>query len=265
MENKIPPTDTKTVAEPLSPVTKPPFHLSKTVIALLITLAVVLTIVGFLLLRRLVTTPTQENLSDSSAAYSPAPITLQVDTTDWLTYTDNEAGFTFKYPRSVLINEETKNSTELVMSVSSEKLSDIPEDLPLSMGRQDALKQKSDLVQMDGTNIRKVGDLNGQVSTIYSQFEVCSVIFSKKFTFYPGEYRVILTLSGPKEKIMSEMPGFFTVDPANCGTNLMWNQENKSDFETTLANLQGIGIAQNWYNYFYLIVNTLQLLTPSPQ
>ena len=264
MENKTPPTDTEKVVEPPSPVSKTPFHLSKTVIALLITLAVVLTIVVSLLLRRLVTTP-QEKLTDSSAAYSPAPITLQVDTTDWLTYTDNEAGFTFKYPRSILINEETKNSTELVMSVSSEKLSDIPEDLPLSMGRKDALKQKADLVQMDGINIRKIGDLNSQVSTTYSQFEVCSVIFSKKLTFYPGEYRVILTLSGPKEKIMSEMPGFFTVDPANCGTNLMWNQENKSDFETTLAKLQGIGIAQDWYNYFYLIVNTLELLTPSPQ
>ena len=161
------------------------------------------------------------------------------DTTGWLTYTNKKAGFSFDYPRSVLINGELKNADELVLSVAVEKLTDIPEDLPMMMGRNDAIKQKTELMSATGGDILNIGSLNGQIAYGYAQFEVCSVFFSRSLTFYPGEYRVRLGLAGPIEKIQADMPSFFKVDSTNCGEKPVWNLDMIEVFETTLRNQKG--------------------------
>jgi hypothetical protein len=66
------------------------------------------------------------------------------DTSDWKTYTNTQAGFSFKYPPSVIFDSNAENSaTQSELLVSAEKLSDIPEDLPSFMGRNDAIQARN--------------------------------------------------------------------------------------------------------------------------
>lgn len=183
--------------------------------------------------------------------------TPTIDTAAWKTYTDPNAGFSLKYPSTVLFNEDSKGATKLALNVATEKLSNIPEDLPQLMGRNDAIAEKDRLAKGTGENIAKIGNLNAQESTVLSQFEVCSVLFTRRLTFYPGEYRVILTLSAPKDAVIAAMPEFFTTDKANCGDQKIWDQKNPNNFEKTLINKQGKGIGQEWYDTFGAIVKTI--------
>lgn len=206
-------------------------------------------------------TPAEATLA--AAAVSPLVAPAKVDTTGWATYSDQKAGFSFKYPPTlVAVNSEALSDNQLSLSVAAEKLADIPEDLPSFMGRNDALKEKALLAEGKGEGFVKIGSLYGNTSSTYSMFEVCSVMFVRKLKFYPGDYRVMLSLTAPEAKMTAAMPDFFQVDPKNCGNNLMWNQDKKTDFETTLQNHQGVGLAQTWYDTFYGIASTVQLMTP---
>lgn len=203
------------------------------------------------------TQPTQKIASVSESTGTSPTIT------EWKTYTNTEAGFTLKYPTTVLFNQETKGATKLALSVGVEKLSSIPEDLPQLMGRTDALKEKDRLAKGEGKNLAEIGSLNGQIETVLSQFEVCSVLLTRKLTFYPSDYRVILTFVGPKDTIVADMPEFFKVDQTNCGSKRVWDNEKTPSFETTLEKKQGKGMAQEWFDTFDAIVKTVILTTPS--
>ena len=271
MENKelvSEPEQTKIVSEIASTQPKQQHFstLAKILISFLFLATVALSATVLVLLKK----PGVANAPDETFIPQKAPevttvptVASTLDTSAWSTYTNTSAGFSFKYPKTVLLDKETKGATEIVMTVSVQKLSDIPEDLPLSMGRADALLEKERLTKGEGEGVLKIGSLNAQLSTTLSQFEVCSTIFVRKLVFYPGEYQVILRFSGPKEKMLAAMPSFFRVDSANCGTELVWNQEKIGNFETTLANKQGTGIAQEWYDIFTGVIDTITLVTPT--
>lgn len=184
-------------------------------------------------------------------------ITANTTTATWKTYTDDAAGFSLKYPDTFLFNAETKGATKPVLLVSATKLSDIPEDLPMLMGRKDALAQKDLLSKGEGENLVKLDSLNGEVSDTLAQFEVCSVIVSRTLKFYPGDYRVMVSLVEPVKVVIASMPEFFTVDKANCGDNPMWDQAKNNSFLPTLAKGQGKGVAQEWYDDFNTIVKSV--------
>lgn len=184
------------------------------------------------------------------------------NTTNWQTYTNAQAGFRLQYPSSVFLNNTTQSDKQLTLSVSVDKLSDIPEDLPMLMGRNDALNEKARLTKGQGENLVKIGPLYGQVENVLAQFEVCSVLFTRKVTFYPGDYRVIVSLAGPKAPMVAAMPDFFTIDKANCGTQKVWNQGKIGTFLATLEKKMGKGIAQQWYDTFQGIVQTITFTTP---
>lgn len=185
-----------------------------------------------------------------------------MDTSKWKTYTDAEAGFSLKYPTALIFNGDSDSTSQLRLTVISEKLSDIPEDLPLRMGRTDALLEKAALEKGEYDNAVNLGSVNGAVSYTYSQFEVCSVLFQKEITFYQGDYRVRVLLFAPKEKIIAEMPNFFHTDPANCGSQMIWQLDKTDEFNSLLVAHKGTGTAQNWYDTFQAIVGTIQLTTP---
>jgi len=145
----------------------------------------------------------------------------------------------------------------MVLNIAVQKLSDIPEDLPFFGGRNYALEEKARLEKGEGDNIIKVGSLNAQVTMTFTHLEVCGVYFIRTLTFYPGEYKVVLSLNGPKNKIIESMPEFFKVDSANCGTNKSWDLDKVSDFGNTLAQRNGKGISQEWFNTFDSIVKTI--------
>jgi hypothetical protein len=236
------------------------------VVALLLLLVVVglVGVVIFLLKRP---TPTAV-LTTSSPTPAPAAPNQQwaVNTTNWLTYTDPVAGFSFKYPQTVLLNDESDNKSKIHLSVLVEKVADMPEDMPTPfLGRHDAVKEKAELTQ-GGTTAIKIGSLYARPSYTYSLFEECSVMFVRRLAFYPADYRAVLTLTAPEEPVMNAMPTFFTTN-TTC-PNRVWDHTKNSGFETALTQHQGQGIAQEWYDTFYAIADTVQVFpptaTPSP-
>lgn len=259
MEDKVPQIPIETpVVFPSHPAT------NKILMPILLVAVLVLASVAAVLFfsRQNITPMTTIQQPTKIITVTSEPTGATPSTVEWKTYTNTEAAFSLKYPSSVLLNADSKGTQQIVLNVVTEKLADIPEDLPQSMGRVDALKEKDRLAKGEGVNLVKIGSLNGQVETILSQFEVCSTLFTRKLTFFTGDYRVILTLVGQKNIIIADMPEFFKVDSANCGSQQVWNQDKISAFEPALAKKQGKGAGQNWYDTFDAIVKTITVTTP---
>jgi len=85
------------------------------------------------------------------------------------------------------------------------------------------------------------------------------VRFGRSVAFYPGEYRVIVSLAGPKESIISAMPEFFKVDSVNCGDEKVWDLDKMDEFRTTLEKGEGKGAAQEWFDTFEKIISSFKL------
>lgn len=200
--------------------------------------------------------------SDKTSQQSYQTATSSNNTADWLTYQDEKVGFSFKYPPSVAINGQFQQPNQLVIYITTDKIANIPQDLPMNMGQDSAIQEKNRLANGQGENIVKIGSTYGQKSYTHSLFEECSVMFSRRLTFYQNDYRIIVSLIGPKEQIMSDMPGFFKIDPALCGENKMWDKNYELNFEETLKNQQGTGMGQEWYNTFEAITENFSLTVP---
>jgi len=207
-------------------------------------------------------TPASESASVRVSTVLPGP--------DWLMYHDEQTGLTLKYPSTILLNTGGKGSTQMILSVSIEPIDNIPEELPLGMGRKEAIADRASLEKgiaqtigdwaASDALVRIGGTYNGRMTSVLSRFEVCSVLFSRKLVFYPGNYRVMISLDGDEETVMASMPEFFTVDPTNCGEQNMWNRERMGEFMQTLAKGEGRGAAQLWYDTFSAILKTIELV-----
>lgn len=209
-------------------------------------------------------------MSVITPSLSPTVPAAMTPGADWNTYRDEKAGFVLRYPTTVLANVDGKGVTQPILSISVEALADIPESLPLGMGREDALLDKA---RLEKGNAQTVGDFvasdalvnigntyNGRMTSVLSRFEICSVIFSRSLIFYPNGYRVIITLNGNEDQIIASMPEFFTVDAKNCGEQKMWNRDVMGTFMPTLAGGKGNGAGQEWYDTFTAIIKTIELI-----
>ena len=189
---------------------------------------------------------------------------------DWNTYRDEKAGFTLRYPTTVLANVDGKGVNQPILSVSVEAINSIPESMPLGMGRAEAIADKALLEKGTAQTVGdfaasdalvKIGNIyNGRMTSVLSRFEICSVIFSRSLVFYPNGYRVIISLSGNENQIFLDMPEFFIVDSKNCGEQTMWNRDVMGTFMPTLASGKGKGAGQEWYDTFTAIIKTIELI-----
>lgn len=199
-----------------------------------------------------------------------ASVTLSVRE-GWKTYTDKTAGFSFQYPENVLLATEPKEVTDSVLTVMVDPIDALPEEAPLGMDKNTALvdrealrrgeaKTTGDFAASDG--LVQFPSLNARLTSTLSRFDVCSVVFERRLVFYPGTYRVILTFTGVPERIMRDMPEFFTIDPANCGREMrVWDRGNMGDFMPTLAQKKGRGAGQEWFDTFNSVIQTIALTT----
>lgn len=208
-----------------------------------------------------VITPTPANTALTTL--TPTPSESLLVTPEIKTYTNSDAGFSFSYPSTIVLNDESQNSNKIMLFTNVDKLTDIPEDLPMSMGRIDALKEKERLSKGEGDELVKIGSLNGQIDTTFAQLDVCSVMFVRTVTFFPGEYRVKLVLAAPKARIFAEMSEYFKIDQANCGPGQVWDLNKVNGFEVKLKDKHGSGVAQEWYDAFEPIVQSISLMPPS--
>jgi len=206
--------------------------------------------------------------------------TMKPDGT-WLTYTNTDAGFTLKYPPSVRF--DTGDGGDMgderdTLTIAVEKMSDIPEEYPLGMDRKTAVADREALEKGKAQTIGDFassdaliplntdsGVLNARMNSVLSRFEVCSVLFNRSLTFYPGEFRVRITLDRDEKSIVESMPEFFTSDAKNCGEQMMWvrSADKMGQFLPTLARGEGKGAGQAWYDAFDGIIQTITLMLPA--
>lgn len=123
-------------------------------------------------------------------------------------------------------------------------------------------KNSSEILQNE--SLDKIGNILGKMSTLYVQTDECNVTFVKNLTFYSGQYSIVLTVTGEKDEIISDMPRFFQTNTPKCGSLTVWKIKEIGQFDKTLLNKQGFGMAQEWYDALSGIANTIQFISPPP-
>ena len=198
----------------------------------------------------------------------------QIDTSNWITYNDEIAGFNFKYPSDILWGDMSTNivSSRLVLNVSTSLIDSFPLNAPSGYNKETILEDKKALEKGKFSNIRidwpsessneilKFNSGYGRSFAVFMRFEICDVTFERKLFFYHNNYMITITLYGPIEEIIFSMPKFFkNID--GCGVNKIWNLEanNENQFYKTLKNHNASVSAQNWYDIFDEIVKTVKI------
>ena len=206
------------------------------------------------------------------------------DTSDWQTYENEEADFSFEYPSMTDLDGNSGTiANGLTLSVSVKNIDDLPEVAPLQLDKQSAIDDREllsqgefGLISSSSTeNSRKVfqiGDHYIKTFAVFGEIEICDVFFRRSVMFYNNNHKVIVSLSGPINEIKMSMPAYFDSSPNSCDPNgnhidditySIWDYESndniKSDFFRALENNQGSGIAQEWFDTFEQIVSTLQI------
>lgn len=171
------------------------------------------------------------------------------------------------YPADKVKLVDEKGTNSLLLSVNITDIS-LLGDTPAPMGMDKetleedakALEEGEIIPSSDfgGTaRLVKIGDINAKEYEIFSQFEVCSVMFNRVLVFYRNNYQIKLTLSsGDKKKIIEGNPKYFIVDSANCGDSKIWNFKKKDvtkTFYNSLSKGDIKGAAAEWFNTFDLI------------
>ncbi len=171
------------------------------------------------------------------------------------------------YPADKVKLEDKKDTNGLFLSVNITDISSLSDSpAPLGMDKETLEKDAKELEAGElipssdfGSNERlvKIGDINAKEYEIFSQFEVCSVMFNRVLVFYRNGYQIKLTLTSyDKKKIIEENPKYFIVDNANCGSSKIWNFKKEGITKTFYDNLSKgniKGTADEWFNTFDLI------------
>jgi hypothetical protein len=189
------------------------------------------------------------------------------DETDlWKVYESKDAGFSIKYPTTVNFEEKTADGL-YDLSIETANIDTLEGTLGFD---KETAKQNLESLKngeygkkvdwpLDGSEkVVKIGNTYAQEFAVFSRFEVCSVIFERKLYFFNDNYQIIITLAGPKEKIIDSSPDYFKIDKENCGSEKVWNFDRQKEFFTNLKNNNGSEIALNWFNTFDKIIGTIE-------
>src|SRR3990170_5275995 len=109
MENKTPPEKAQQPLEDEKPAS-PTSSLNKILLIVAVVIILILGGIIFFLLQRSGQTVTK-NSPTPTITETIKPTAIISDTSAWKTYTNHEAGFTLKYPASVLFETELKGTT----------------------------------------------------------------------------------------------------------------------------------------------------------
>lgn len=196
--------------------------------------------------------------------------TISDETDSWNIYED-DSGFSIQYPQDISFGK--KDSKQYGLTIESNEISSL--EGTLGFNKETAEKnleslkngQYGETVDMPLENskkITKIGTLNAQDFVVLSRFEVCSVTFERSVYFFNNGYQVVITLSAPKEEMISKFPQYFKTDKENCGSENVWIFEKQKEFYS-LANKGELGIASDWLKTFDSIIKTIKFTSPVPE
>lgn len=207
----------------------------------------------------------QANLPAEEAA-NTENVEAEDPTADWQVYTNTEAGFSFKYPKDLPIaNVGPRDIQELSYYVEVQLIDDLPGTVPLGMDKATALKNRDFLAQGNIADVHydwspvtgsvkliDLGDVNARSFTILGRFEVGDITFERKLLFYVGDYQVDLTVYGPVDDITGSISKYFTQTKE-------WKDGAMAEFYSDLANNNSSNVAQEWFDTFDQIVETIEI------
>lgn len=184
----------------------------------------------------------------------------------WQIYENKDANFTFRYPHNVkMVEDAKKGDVQLSVQVNILKEVEIPgftdEDLK-EISKKLAKGEYGEDLGWSIENSRRVRELRGinaQDNVVLSRFEVCDVIFERNLIFYVNDYQVVISLIGPREKIIEENKDFFTKDSEDCFMGQVWRFERQSEFYNMLNNNEAKKTTQDWFSSFDELVSTLDV------
>ena len=172
------------------------------------------------------------------------------------------ANFIIKYPDNVTL----KNDGNIQLMIESEKIDDL--EYPgfnknKVLATANSLKKGEYGGEFDwpiiySKKVRNLGEVNAQEFMVLSRFEVCDITIERKALFFVNGYRVIITVKGDKNSIVESMPDFFEKNEENCQDNPVWNFNRFDSFVNDLKLGKGSESAQEWYESFDKIMNTIE-------
>src|SRR3989339_381452 len=168
----------------------------------------------------------------------------------WQFYENIFSLFSLKYPHSVSLNGKNEDLS-LQLIITSKKIETL-EDTEYG--------QDVDWPFGASKKIRKIKNKNAQEFMVLNRFEVCDVNFGRKLYFFNNNYQVVITLKIDPKIIKNSMPNYFTTNKEDCGEELVWDLEKQEDFYNTLKSGQGSPEAQNWFNTFDRIIETIEFI-----
>jgi hypothetical protein len=189
----------------------------------------------------------------------------------WRIYSDDEAGFSFKYPHNVeLAADSYYRGDALGVAIDVQDVADMEQDAPLSMDKRTieinqaalALGNYGEDVDMPygpSRQVRTLSGINAQDFIVFGRFEVCNVAMERKLYFIHNDTQVILTVYGSRDHIMEESAEYFTTHPSHCAEEIVWDFEKQEDFYHALVNDNLGPYAQEWMQAFEGIVRTVEV------
>jgi len=198
------------------------------------------------------------------AVASPTPVATIDPTASWKTYTDPSGQFSLKYPSSVNLNAEAKNSTANTLSIQVTPVNKIT-DMPLGFDKATAIADIASLSKgefgksinfgiPESEKVFKVGDTYGKTFTTLQVLEVCDVRFTRTAIIYYKNYQIMMTYIGPKSLIEAS-PNYFTDSQAGCGAKI-WKEGNT--FYSDVASGKAPQAAQDWFDTFDQVLSTFK-------
>lgn len=188
---------------------------------------------------------------------------------DWKTYTDSEAGFTFKYPNSATLDAQ-KGTTGLTLDVTVKNINTI-EAITLGYDKATALKDKAALVKGDPSTpvgsgeqaTYKMLSINGALAkefTVLRQLEVCNVQFQRQAVIYKDNYQAVLSWGYAGNDLRENNPSYFEVN-SSCGSVKAWVNSSTGGVSAFYADLvagKTDTVSQAWFTDFDKIIKTFE-------
>jgi len=190
----------------------------------------------------------------------------------WVTYTDNKAGFSIKYP--LYASMVNGNYRLLISAQNLDTFSNVPEKY------QDLLEEEKTLskglIPKDrdwsleaAHKVRRIGSVYAEEELVFSMFQGCDPFFNRQINFYHNNNLVTVSLRGPRDQIVFENVDLFSLyyfdtnNPIRKRSCTDWKRETVSEARQTfyqeLLKGEGTTTAQEWFDLFDQIVETIEI------
>ena len=182
---------------------------------------------------------------------------------------NSEVNFAFIYPQEYLTISSypcwSGDYGDLFLNVSINSIENLKvSEKEVAINERDALKAgdfglDTDFSFEPSRKVIKISDSFVKEFLVFARYDTCDAVFDWNAYFYNNDYRIQITLSADKEKIIESMDQYFTHDEENCPDQKIWDFDKQDEFYDKLMTGQLSGSALEWFDAFDSIMYLLQI------